>query len=68
MDQEIFNISIRKFLKTFGVSSQREIEQAVRTATEAGTLAGSEALRVRCTLEITGLGVEIAFDAEIRLK
>jgi hypothetical protein len=54
MDQEIFNVSIRKFLKTRGVSSQREIEQVVRRATEAGTVAGSEALRVKCTVEISG--------------
>jgi hypothetical protein len=51
-----------------GVNSQREIEQAIRRATEAGTLAGSEALPVKCTLEIFGLGVEVPFDGEIRLK
>jgi len=68
MDQEIFNTSIRKFLKRVGVNSQREIEQAVRRATEAGTLAGREALPVKCTLEIRGLGVEVPFDGEVRLK
>jgi hypothetical protein len=68
MNQEIFNISIRKFLKMVGVNCQREIEQAVRRATEAGTLAGSEAIPVKCTLEIGGLGVEIPFDGEIRLN
>jgi hypothetical protein len=68
MNQEIFNISIRKFLKTVGVNSQREIEQAVRKATEAGMLAGSEALPVKCTLEICGLGVEVPFEGEIRFK
>ena len=68
MNQEIFNISIRKFLKMVGVNSQREIEQAVRRATEAGTLAGSEVLPVKCTLEICGLGVEVPFDGEIKLK
>jgi len=68
MNQEIFNISIRKFLKTVGVNSQREIEHAVRQATEAGTLAEKETLAVKCTLEISGLGVEVPFDGEIRLK
>jgi hypothetical protein len=68
MNQEIFNISIRKFLKMVGVNSQREIEQAVRRATEAGTLAGSEAIPVKCTLEISGLGIQIPLDGEIRLK
>lgn len=51
-----------------GVNSQREIEQALRRATEVGTLAGSEVLSVKCTLEICGLGVEVPFDGEIRLK
>jgi len=68
MNQEIFNISIRKFLKMVGVNSQREIEHAVRKATEAGTLVGNEALAVKCTLEISRLGVEVPFDGEIRLK
>ncbi len=68
MNQEILSISIRKFLKMVGVNSQREIEQAIRRATEAGTLAGSEALPVTCTLEILGLGVEVPFDGEIRLR
>ena len=68
MDQETFNLSIRKFLKMVGVNSQREIEQAVRRANEAGTLAGNEALPVKCTLEICGLGVEVPFNGEIRLK
>ena len=68
MNQEIFNISIRKFLKMVGVNSQREIEDAVRKATEAGTLVGNEALAVKCTLEISRLGVEVPFDGEIRLK
>ena len=44
MDQEIFNLSIRKFLKTVGVSSQREIEQAVAKAIAAGTIGGAETL------------------------
>ena len=32
MDQETFNLSIRKFLKMVGINSQREIEQAVAKA------------------------------------
>jgi len=38
MDQETFNLSIRKFLKMVGVNSQREIELAVGKALETGTL------------------------------
>jgi hypothetical protein len=68
MDQETFNLSIRKFLKMVGVNSQREIEQAVQKSIEAGKLKGSEAVAVTCTLEIPSLGVRVPFDGEIRLK
>ena len=68
MDQETFNISIRKFLKMVGVNSQREIEQAVQKAMMSGKLQGGEAVPVKCTLEIPSLGVRVPFDGEIRLK
>jgi hypothetical protein len=68
MEQETFNLSIRKFLKTIGVNSQREIEQAVRIALQQTTLAGSEALAAKMTLEIPALGLKVPFDGELRLK
>jgi Family of unknown function (DUF6494) len=68
MDQETFNLSIRKFLKMVGVNSQREIEQAVAKALGAGKLKGDEALATRVTLEIPALGVKVPFEGEIRLK
>ena len=68
MDQETFNISIRKFLKMVGVNSQREIEQAVQKAMAAGKLQGNESFPVKCTLEIPSLGVRVPFDGEIKLK
>ncbi len=64
MDQETFNLSIRKFLKMVGVNSQREIEQAVQRA--AGNAGNGFA--VKMTLEIPSLGVKVPFDGEIRLK
>ena len=39
MDDDAFNLSIRKFLKMVGVSSQREIEQAVARARAAASRA-----------------------------
>ena len=66
MDQETFNLSIRKFLKMVGVNSQREIEQAVQRA--AAGLGGTDAFAVKVTLEIPSLGVKVPFDGEIRLK
>jgi hypothetical protein len=68
MDQETFNLSIRKFLKTVGVGSQREIEQAVQKAVEARRLKGDETLAAKVTLEIPSLGVKVPFDGDIRLK
>jgi len=68
MDQETFNLSIRKFLKMVGVNSQREIEQAVDKAVAAGKLKGDEAIPARVTLEIPLLGLKVPFDGDIRLK
>jgi len=68
MDQETFNLSIRKFLKMVGVNSQREIEQAVQKAMMDGKLQGGETIQARCTLDIPALGVKVPFEGEIRLK
>jgi hypothetical protein len=68
MDQETFNLSIRKFLKMVGVNSQREIEQAVQRSMQSGKLKGGESLPVKCTLEIPALGVKVPFDGEIKLE
>ncbi len=68
MDQETFNLSIRKFLKMVGVNSQREIEQAVQRAIDSGRLKGDESLPAKVTLEIPALGVLVHFDGDIKLK
>jgi hypothetical protein len=68
MDDEALNMSIRKFLKTVGVSSQREIEQAVAKAIAAGTLSGGETLPATMTLEIGALKLSVRFDGEIKLQ
>jgi hypothetical protein len=68
MDQETFNLSIRKFLKTVGVGSQHEIEQAVQKALEGKRLKGDESLAAKVTLELPALGVRVNFDGEIKLK
>jgi len=51
MDQETFNLSIRKFLKMVGVNSQREIEQAVQQALQQKRLSGGETLAAKKRLE-----------------
>jgi len=67
MNEETFNLSIRKFLKTVGVSSQREIEQAVAKALEAGTLRDNASLPATMTLDIPGLKLNIKFEGDIEL-
>jgi ribosomal protein L1 len=67
MNEDTFNIDIRKFLKHFGVTAQREIEKAVAGALETGALRGDETLRVRATLVIDGLAADHEIDGEIRL-
>ena len=68
MDQETFNLSIRKFLKMVGVNSQREIEQAVQKALDAKRIKGEETFGAKITLEIPSLGVRVPFEGEIKLK
>jgi hypothetical protein len=68
MNEETFNLSIRKFLKMVGVSSQRAIEQAVAKAIADGDIAGTETFQAKVTLEIAGLKLNVEFDDEIRLQ
>jgi predicted lactoylglutathione lyase len=68
MNEESFNLSIRKFLKMVGVNSQREIEQAVAKAIAAGAIAGTESFPAKVTLEVAGLKLNVDFDGEIRLQ
>lgn len=67
MNEETFNLSIRKFLKMVGVNSQREIEQAVARAIEARKIGGSETLPATMRLAIGKLELDVTFDGEIRL-
>lgn len=67
MDPDRFNLSLRKFLKTVGVGSQREIEQAVADALAAGKIQGSEQLTATMVLRIEPLGLERTFDGTIEL-
>jgi hypothetical protein len=68
MNEEELNISIRKFLKMVGVSSQREIEHSVARAVQDAAISGTETFPVRMTLEIVGLRLKADFDGEIRLE
>jgi hypothetical protein len=67
MDEETFNLSIRKFLKTVGISSQREIEHAVTAAIGSSAISGSESLPARMTLEVDGVKLKVVFKGTIDL-
>jgi len=68
MNDETFNLSIRKFLKTVGVNSQREIEQAVNSALAAGAIKGTETFPAKVTLEVAGLKIDVKFEGDIALE
>ncbi len=68
MNEETLNLSIRKFLKMVGVSSQRHIEQAVADAIANGSIKGTETFTARVALEIDGLKLNVTFDGQIQLE
>jgi hypothetical protein len=67
MNQEVFNLEVRRFLKSFGVTAQREIEKAVEAAIRSGALTGDEMLPVRATLTMPGVLPAIQIDGQIAL-
>ena len=68
MNEEAFNMSIRRFLKTVGVRSQAEIERAVAKAVADGTLKGKESFPAKMQLTIDAIGLSVALDGEIKLE
>ena len=68
MDEEVFNIQLRKFLKKVGIQSQREIEQAVRSAIDAGTLDAKETLMSRVVLQVPAVGIDVTIEDVIKLS
>ena len=68
MNEDIFNASIRKFLKTLGVSGQREIEKAVRAALADGRLKGNEKLSATATIAIGAIKFSHQVDGDIELE
>lgn len=68
MNEDILNTSLRKFLKTVGVTSQREIEMAIRAAVASGRIKGNEALKARMVLTIDAVGLDRTIDSTIELE
>ncbi|KRR24262.1 MULTISPECIES: DUF6494 family protein [Bradyrhizobium] len=67
MNEDTFNASLRKFLKQVGVTSQREIEKAVRDAVESGKLKGHEKLPAKMVLTVGGIALTHEVNDEIEL-
>jgi hypothetical protein len=67
MNEDVFNTSIRKFLKTLGVTAQREIEKAVREAVSQGRIKGNEKFPATATVTLSALGLSHEIKGEIEL-
>src|SRR5262249_6118650 len=67
VDEDAFNMSVRKFLKKLGVSAQREIELSVREQLRAGKLRGDETLEATATVAVSGLPHEVVVTGTITL-
>ncbi|HET9716914.1 MAG TPA: DUF6494 family protein [Pseudolabrys sp.] len=68
MNEEALNMSLRKFLKVVGVTSQQEIEKAIRAALEDGRLKGNETLDAQVVLTIGKVGLSHKVDGAIKLE
>jgi len=68
MNEDTFNMSVRKFLKKVGIISQREIDHMVLKAVESGKLKGNEILDAKVSLEVSGIELKIDIDGKIELE
>jgi len=68
MNEEVFNMELRKFLKKVGVTSQREIEQAIRAAVESGKVSGTNTLQTKVVLTVEGVDLKTEITGDIALS
>ena len=67
MDEEVFNIQLRKFLKKVGIQSQREIEKAIRDGIAQGSLESIETLKASARLQVSGTDLDVTIEDDIKL-
>ena len=67
MNEEQFNLDLRRFLKRFGISAQRETEEAVRKGLADGSLTGTETIKARAQLQIEGTEVNLLIEEAIHI-
>ena len=68
MDEDIFNMEVRRFLKQLGVTSQREIEKAVRAAIADGRLTPADRVQVKATITSDAVALDHVVTAELALR
>jgi len=68
MNEDRLNTTVRQFLKKVGITSQREIEKAVRDRLAAGRLKGNEKLPAKMTLSVGGLDLSLVIDGTVELE
>ncbi len=68
MNEDVFNMSVRRLLKKVGVTAQREIEAAVRAGLADGRLSGDESLAAKATIVLEDLGTQIVITGDIALE
>ena len=68
MNEDAFNMSVRRFLKQLGITAQRDIENAVREALTKGALRGNEKLPVKATVTLGQTNLNLVVDGEINLE
>lgn len=68
MNEDVFNMSVRKFLKQVGITAQREMENAVREALTRGSLKGNATLPAKAVVTLAGTNLNLVVDGEIELE
>ena len=68
MNEDVFNMSVRKFLKQVGITAQREIESAVREALAGGAVRGNAKLPAKAVITLAGTDLNLVVDGEIALE
>jgi len=68
MNEDKLNMSIRQYLKKVGITSQREIEYAVRKAVETGVINNAEPIKLQMVLSVPALNINHQIDGDISLE
>jgi hypothetical protein len=68
INEDELNISIRKFLKLVGITSQREIENSIRKAVDDGRINGDKTIKAKITLELDGVSEPLKIQGELNVR